>query len=58
MDKDCPYLVKYKLDVLKKKTTVLYIFNTDEKCSIKNNIELSLEEIWIRIHFLEINGSP
>ena len=54
----CPYLVKYSLDVLKKKTKVLDIFNTDNKCFFKNNIESSPQEIWIRIRFLEINGSP
>ena len=53
-----PYLVKCLLDVIKKKTKVLDSFNTDKKCFIKNNIESSLQEIWIRIHFLEINGSP
>ena len=31
----CPYLVKYSLDVFKKKTKVLDIFNTDKKCFIK-----------------------
>ena len=41
-----------------KKTKVLDIFNTDKKCLTKNNIELSSQEIWIRIRFLEINGSP
>ena len=35
----CPYLVKYSLDILKKKTKVLDIFYTDKKCFIKNNIE-------------------
>ena len=25
---------------------------------MKKNIESSPQEIWIRIHFLEINGSP
>ena len=53
----CLYLFKYSPDVLKKEK-VLYIFNTDKKCFIKMNIELSLPEIWIRIRFLEINGSP
>ena len=43
----CPYLVKYSLDILKKKT----------KCQIKNYIELSPQDIRIRIRFLEINGS-
>ena len=45
----CPYLVQYSPDVLKKKTKVLYIFDTDKKCFIKNNIESSPQEIWIRI---------
>ena len=54
----CPYLVKYLLDVLKKKTKVLDILNTDEKCIKKINIESSPSEIWIRIRFPEINGSP
>ena len=40
------------------KTKVLDIFNKDKKCLIKNNIESSPQEIWIRIRFLEINGSP
>ena len=33
----CSYLVKYSLDVLKKKTKVLDIFyiNTDKKCFMK-----------------------
>ena len=30
----------------------------DKKCFMKINIELSPPEIWIRIRFLEINGSP
>ena len=54
----CPNLVKYSLVVLKKKTKVLDIFDTDKICFIKSNIESSPQEIWIRIHFLEINGSP
>ena len=52
------YLVKYSLDVFKKKTKVFDIFNTDKRLFIKNNIESSPREIWIRIRFLEINGSP
>jgi hypothetical protein len=36
---------------------VIDIFNPDKKCFIKINIESSPEEIWIRIRFLEINGS-
>ena len=41
-----PYsnLVKYSPEVLKKKTKI--------------NVESSREEIWIRIRFLEKNGSP
>ena len=50
----CPYLLEYSPDVLKKKTRVLHMFNTDKKCFIKNNIESSPREIWIRIRFLEI----
>ena len=30
----------------------------NEKCFVKINIESSPPEIWIRIRFLEINGSP
>ena len=38
----CPYLVKYSLDVLKKKTKFLDIFNTYvQKMFNKKNIELS-----------------
>ena len=54
----CPYLFKYSLHVLKKKIKILDIFNTDIKWFKKINIESSPPEIWIRIHFLEINGSP
>ena len=54
----CPYLVKYSLVVLKKKTKISDIFNTNKKYFIKNNIKSSPQEIWIRIHFLELNGSP
>ena len=54
----CPYLVKYSLDVLKKKTKVLDILNVDKKCLLKINIESSPPEIWIRIRFLEINRPP
>ena len=53
-----PYLVKYLLDVLKKKTKVLDIFYIAKKCFKKIYIESSPQEIWIRIRFLEINGSP
>ena len=48
-----PCLYYYSPDVLKKKTKVLDIFNTD-----KINIETSPTEIWIKIRFLEINGCP
>jgi hypothetical protein len=41
----CPNLVKYSLDVLRKKTKVLDVFNTDKKCLTKNYIELSPQEI-------------
>ena len=50
----CSYLVKYLTDVLKKKTKVLDIFNTDKKYFKQITIESSPQEIWIR--FLEING--
>ena len=43
--------------VFMNKTKVLDIFNTDQNCFIKNNIESTPQEIWIRIRFLEINGS-
>ena len=46
----CPYLVQYSLDIFKKKTYRQKMFN-------KTNIELSPKEIWLRIRFLEINGS-
>ena len=57
----CLYFFEYSPDVLKKKTWVLDIFiihNNDKKCFIKINQESSPQEIWIWIHFLEINGSP
>ena len=54
----CPYLVKYLPCVLMKKTKCSDIFNADKKCLIRINIESSSCEIWIRIRFLEINGSP
>ena len=47
----CPYLLEYSPDVLKKKTKVSDIF-------VKNNKESSPQEIWIKIRFLEIHGSP
>ena len=54
----CLYFFEYSPDVLKKNTEVLDIFNTDKKCFMKINIESSPPEIWIRIRFLEIYGSP
>ena len=54
----CLYFFEYSPNVLKKKKKVINIFNTDKKCYIKINIESSPLEIWIRIRFLEINGSP
>ena len=53
----CLCIFEYSPDVLKKKSKVLDISNTDKKCKIIN-IESSRPEIWIRIRFLEINGSP
>ena len=52
------YLFEYSPAVLKKKTKILDIFYTDKKCFMEINIESSPPEIWIRIRFLEINGSP
>ena len=54
----CLYFFEYSPDVLKKKTKVLDIFNTDKKCFMKINIESSPPEIWIKICFLDINGFP
>ena len=54
----CLYVFEYSPYILKKKTKVLDIFNTDKKCLMKINIESSLPEIWIRIRFLEINEYP
>ena len=53
-----PNLVKYSPYLLKKKTKVLDIINTDKTCFIKINIEPSPQELWIRIRFLEKNGFP
>ena len=53
----CPYLVKYSLDVPKKKTFLLDISNTDKTCLPKKNVESSPQEIWTRIRFLEISRS-
>ncbi len=53
MDKD-PLL----RSVLKEKTKVLDIFDTDKKCFMQVNLKSSPPEIWIRIRFLEINRSP
>ena len=50
------YFSEYSPDVLKKKTNVLDIFNTDIKCLMKINIESSPPEIWIRFH--NGSGSP
>ena len=55
---NCPYLVRYSLDVLKKNTKVLDIFNLDKKCFMRINIESSPSEIWIKIHFHNGSGSP
>ena len=54
----CPELIKYSLNVLKKKIRVSDISNTYKTCFMKINIESSLLDIWIRIRFLEINASP
>ena len=54
----CPFLVKYSLDVLKKKTKVLDISNIDKKWIMKINTESSPPEIWIRISFHKGYGSP
>ena len=54
----CPYLVIYSLHVLKIKTKVLDIFNTNKKCFMKINKESSPPEIWIRIRFHNGSGSP
>ena len=51
----CLCVFKYSPDVLKKKTKVLDFSN--KKCYIKINIESGPKEKWIRIRFLEINGS-
>ena len=51
----CLCFFEYSPDVIKENK---YIFNTDKKCLMKINIELSPPEIWISISFLEINGSP
>ena len=54
----CLSLIRYSLDVLKKKTKVLDIFNTDKICFMKIVIESSSLEIWIRIRFHNESGSP
>ena len=53
----CPfeYFVRYSLDILKKKTKVLDIFNKDKKNLMKFYIESSPQELWVRIWFMEIN---
>ena len=48
----CLYFFEYSSDVLKKKTKVFDIFNTDTICYMKINIESSFPEIWIRIRFM------
>ena len=53
----CPNLVKDSPDVLKKKTKVLTIFNTDQKCYLKINVESSPQVVLIRIRLLEKTGS-
>ena len=52
----CLYPNKYSPGVLKNKTKVLYILNTDKICFIKIIIESNLRELWKRIRFLEIKG--
>ena len=54
----CLYFFKYSPDVLKKKTKVLDILNTNKKCFMKINIEPSPPEIWIRIRFHTWSRSP
>ena len=41
----CPYLIMYSPDVLRKKTKVLDIFNTDKKYFIRINVKSSPQEI-------------
>ena len=53
-----PNLVKYSLDVLEQKTKVFGVINMDKICFMKIIIESSPPMIWIRICFLEINGTP
>ena len=50
-------LIIYSPTIPKKKR-VLGILNTVKKGFMKINIESSPQEIWIRIRFLAINGSP
>jgi hypothetical protein len=53
------YFFEDSPDVLKKKTKVLDIFNTDKKCFMHiNHIESSPPEIWIRIRFHKGSRSP
>ena len=52
----CRYVLKYSLDVLKKKTKVLDMFNTE--CFMKIDKESSPPETWIRIRFHNGSGSP
>ena len=50
-----PYvnIVTFAPDVLKNKTKDLNIPNTDKMCFLKNNVESSPQDIWIRFRFLE-----
>ena len=54
----CLYFFEYIPDVLKKKTKDLDIFIKEKKYFMKINIDSCPLEIWKRIRFLEINGSP
>ena len=47
-----------KLTELKLLGQNVNIFNTDQKCFMKINIESSPPEIWIGIHFHNGSGSP
>ena len=57
----CPMhrnLVKYSTGIVKKKTKVLYTFNTD-KVFVKISVEWSPKEIWTKIDFhIGCTGSP
>ena len=54
----CPYLVKDSPDVIKKKTNVADIYITEKNIFNRIIVESGPQEIWIRIRFLEKNGSP